>query len=184
MGRTTFPHEDSIFEFLRRKLHGHFYKVENVMGTGTPDVGYAMKHEGYKINGVIELKMASTIFVSPKATVNIWPKIRPEQYAWWIKHRNAGGNVLVIIGWVSGRLLIVPPSRVHRLAEDFTPCHTGMLFSPDVDPMEALRDCLLKPQDPKGPFTVLLSKKYLAAPTVKKKVVRGKRIPKAKSDGL
>lgn len=167
--KVLFPTEDHIYSYLRNTLGGHFIRVENVMGTGTPDVNYSFTHDGKQTEGWIELKISNISYMSAMTEVDISKKVRPEQFGWLIRRGQAGGNASLIVGTVTGQMLIIPPARIAMAMRPFVPREAGIVFCPYSDPKQLLIDCFFGLRDKRGPFKLVLSKNYLTKPPRQRK---------------
>lgn len=76
----------------RMKMHGHFERIENMVGRGRPDVNYCIR----SVEGNIELKQISTWPVRPESPVAI-PHYTPQQRIWARQRVAAGGRVYVLL---------------------------------------------------------------------------------------
>lgn len=74
--------ESRFYAALRAALKGHFVRVENTIGRGTPDVWWSSGSHHYWI----EVK----VFENGKV------KLRPEQMAWMTRETNNGGTCFII----------------------------------------------------------------------------------------
>ena len=74
--------ESLFYPALRAALGGHFVRVENTIGRGTPDVWWSFGSHHYWI----EVKVFENGIV----------KIRPEQMAWMTKESSNGGTCFII----------------------------------------------------------------------------------------
>lgn len=80
--------EQALNNKLRMSLRGRDpFRVENAVGPGTPDI--------YYIGGWIESKVIKD--VPKRGGVVKVPHYRPDQRAWHVRHRKAGGRVHVVI---------------------------------------------------------------------------------------
>jgi len=102
--------EAQMYAKLRANIKGHWQRVENGLGEGTPDVSFcvaATKREGW-----IELKSEGTQNVH-----GIWfgPKFRPAQLPWLLQREAAGGNAWVLTLVDDVALLLMRPSTAYAL---------------------------------------------------------------------
>lgn len=76
----------------RAKVHGHFERIENMVGRGRPDVNYCVRaHEGN-----IELKQIHAWPARLDTVVPI-PHYTPQQRLWARSRLSAGGRVYVLL---------------------------------------------------------------------------------------
>lgn len=74
---------------IQRALSGRDpFRIENAVGPGTPDIGY--------VGGMIESKRLPAWPKKLTSVVKV-PKYVPEQRAWHVRHRAAGGVVYLAI---------------------------------------------------------------------------------------
>lgn len=81
--RFTMQSEAEFSVWLRSHLskYGHVQRIENTVGNGVPDLVWC--YQG--ITRWLELKVGCG-----------YPQLRPEQYAWGLRHVRAGGRVYVV----------------------------------------------------------------------------------------
>lgn len=81
--------ETSVNKNVLRALRGlDPFRVENAVGPGTPDIAY--------VGGWIEDKYLPAWPKGETTPVRV-PHYKPDQRAWHVRHRVAGGNVHVVI---------------------------------------------------------------------------------------
>lgn len=76
----------------RMKLHGHFERIENMVGVGRPDVNYCVRG----VEGNIELKQIQTWPVRAETPVAI-KHYSPQQRIWARQRVLAGGRVYTLL---------------------------------------------------------------------------------------
>lgn len=106
--------ESDLWRMLHKRtaMHGHFERIENMVGAGMPDVTYCVRgHEGF-----IELKQIAAFPVRPETVVPI-PHYTPQQRIWARRRLAAGGKVYTLLEVVrpvpSYYLFAAEWSRVH-----------------------------------------------------------------------
>jgi hypothetical protein len=96
-------------------MHGHFERIENAVGTGTPDVDYCID----AVAGKLELKYTDHHPV--RAATPVLGRdngLRRSQIIWIAKRQQAGGRVFVAIGspaatWVIDTVGMTPLGLKH-----------------------------------------------------------------------
>lgn len=130
-----FKTEAQLFHHLKSILPGNWVRIESVVGTGVPDVSYAI--DG--VTGWTELKIVHNRF---SETMCVSVRFRKEQYAWLMKQRRHG-IVSVTVGFVNPgtrKILVVPASNIEKLySGEFTPRELGVLVDGGRDDAEELR---------------------------------------------
>ena len=76
----------------RMKLHGHFERIENMVGRGRPDVNYCIQSS----EGNIELKQIQNWPTRAETVVPI-KHFTPQQRIWIRQRCAAGGRVFVLL---------------------------------------------------------------------------------------
>lgn len=76
----------------RMKIHGHFDRIENMVGCGMPDVTYCVQ----RVEGFIELKQVKEWPARPDTAVAI-PHYSPGQRLWARQRISAGGRVYLLL---------------------------------------------------------------------------------------
>lgn len=74
------------------KTHGHFERIENMVGRGRPDVNYCVRG----VEGNIELKQIRSWPALPDTVVKI-EHFSPQQRNWLRTRTSAGGRVYVLL---------------------------------------------------------------------------------------
>jgi hypothetical protein len=104
----VFSNEPSLFNWLKNNIQGDWIRIENVAGTGVPDVNYAIRG----VEGWTELKVIRRKTWDPLKPVQVC--LRKEQFA-WLMRRGRHGIVSVTVGFTTGEILIVPFKRIPAL---------------------------------------------------------------------
>lgn len=76
----------------RMKLHGHFERIENMVGRGRPDVNYCIT----ACEGNIELKQIQNWPTREESIVRV-EHFTPQQRIWIRQRVSAGGRVFVLL---------------------------------------------------------------------------------------
>lgn len=111
-----FETERAIYKHLTRIFSdAHWVRIENGVGAGIPDVNVQFPPEpGFGPSEVwIELK--SLRIRNPEPDMRVSIPFRPAQYAWLRTRHKAGGRVVLLAGFATGELLVVPGQRLKRL---------------------------------------------------------------------
>lgn len=74
----------------------HWDRVENLVGSGYPDLSWAWVLGGFSAEGHIELKYRAAPPVGPETPVVV-ESITPHQRLWWRQRWEAGGNIFVLL---------------------------------------------------------------------------------------
>lgn len=86
--------ESSFWNLLRTKIGmvGHFERVENAVGDGTPDVSYCISG----VEGWIELKSRTKAPARTTTSVFIEKGLRDSQVGWAKTRLRHGGNIWIL----------------------------------------------------------------------------------------
>ena len=141
-------HEAQLWATLRdaMKPHGHFDRIENMVGVGRPDVNYCLRG----VTGDIELKHVTTWPRSPDTPLAV-PHYTSVQRVWANARLRAGGRVYVLLQ-VERRYLLLNAwwtrTALGKTATKRDILNADMLLQPGAGfPAEAMERCLT------GPFT-------------------------------
>lgn len=86
--------EKQEYQLLKKNMpqgHDRLDRIENLAGTGTPDLNYCI--DG--VEGWIEMKSATERF-KPNSKL-LKHKLSQDQMNWFLKQRNAGGRAYILI---------------------------------------------------------------------------------------
>lgn len=86
--------EKDLWATMRKYVsrYGHFYRIENLTGRGTPDVTYCVA----RVEGWIELKQLPAWPKREDTVVDV-PHYTPHQRLWARQRLSAGGRVYVLL---------------------------------------------------------------------------------------
>lgn len=90
--------EKSLWSTLRKNMrgYGHWIRIENTVGKGTPDVNGCFKHNGMEVDAWIELKALEDWPVRATTPVRL-PHFTSEQKQWLLDRALAGGRAFLFV---------------------------------------------------------------------------------------
>jgi hypothetical protein len=90
--------ESSLWSYLKKNMqgYGHWVRIENSVGEGTPDVNACCNQNGFTIDAWIELKSVRAWPKRASTAVKI-PHFTSEQKQWLLDRYQAGGAAFLFV---------------------------------------------------------------------------------------